>query len=155
MFASMAKYTPDRPPPSLKHAKNRFEKVSTSCAIAARRRYLLAMDEHRSDHTICRYNVADHSPYTTTKLQHSIRERIGVRMPFGVVKLKYSTFFADDTLLKAAKFSTSLWIFECFVGLSMQVCPILTSEFSFHILNVRIWKLANCSSFTIPIWMSP
>lgn len=31
----------------------------------------------------------------------------------------------------------------------------LTSCFSFHILNVRIWKLANCSSFTMPIWISP
>lgn len=31
----------------------------------------------------------------------------------------------------------------------------LTSIFSFHIRNVRIWKLANCSSATIPMWISP
>lgn len=81
-----------------------------------RRRYLLAMNEHRSDHTICRYNVANHSPNTSTKLQNSIRERIRVRMPLGVVKLKYSTLFTDDTLSHRKEFSTSLWIFKCFVG---------------------------------------
>lgn len=31
----------------------------------------------------------------------------------------------------------------------------LTSGFCFHILNVRIWKLANCSSFTMPMYISP
>lgn len=34
-------------------------------------------------------------------------------------------------------------------------CASLTSAFCFHILNVRIWKLANCSSLTMPMWMSP
>lgn len=40
-------------------------------------------------------------------------------------------------------------------ALRFNILVLLTPEFCFHILNVRIWKLANCSSFTMPMCISP
>lgn len=49
--------------------------------------YLLAMDQHRTDHTICRNDIANHRSDTSSKFQYGIRKWTCMRMPFGIMEL--------------------------------------------------------------------
>lgn len=99
MFASIAKYTPDRPPPSLCVTNKEIyyfisaRAVLCSLLIIVTQMPLLAVNDHRTGFVL--YGWSHHGSNTPSKFQHRVSEGARVWVPFCVMKLQQCPFFRN------------------------------------------------------------